>query len=290
MNKRTLLFSSIALGSVVLGIALWGKGKDTGTLPVQAVPPIHLLRAEGRVATYPGSDVIVGTDLGGTLTQVLVQEGDRVRRGQLLALLDARQDGAALREAQSKIRELQADEHYQTTELQRHETLQSSGIISRQALDQTRTQLDLARARREAAQATAERLKIMVSKLRIEAPMDGVVIARFAHGGETVTPGTRLVQIAKTDQVRLEAEIDEFDLSRVHIGDRVKVRAEGYPSNWTGSVEEIPDQVVGRKLKPQDPARPSDTRVLMVKVALKESTPLKLGQRVELEIQPFGTR
>lgn len=290
MNKRTLLFSSITLGSVVLGIALWGNEKKPGPLPAKATPAPFVLRSEGRVMAYPGADVIVGTDLGGTLTQVLVQEGDRVRKGQFLAFIDARQESAALREAQSRIRELQADEHFQTAELQRHESLQSSGIISRQALDQTHTQLDLARARREAAQATADRLKVMVSKLRIEAPIDGVVIARFAHGGETVTSGTRLVQIAQTDRVRLEAEIDEFDLSRVHIGDPVMVRAEGYSNTWAGSVEEIPDQVVGRKLRPQDPARPSDTRVLMVKVALEEPTPLKLGQRVELEIHPFGAQ
>jgi HlyD family secretion protein len=290
MNPRTLLFSSIAFGSVVLGIALWGREKSPGPLLAKASPAPFVLRSEGRVAAYPGADVTVGTDLGGTLTQMLVHEGDRVRKGQLLALIDARQEGAALREAESKIRELQADERFQAAELQRHETLHASGIISRQTLEQTRTQLDLARARREAAQATADRLKVTVSKLRIEAPIEGIVIARFTQGGETVTPGTRLVQIAQMDRVHLEAEIDEFDLSRVHLGDPVEVRAEGYSETWMGSVEEIPDQVVGRRLRPQDPARPSDTRVLMAKVALKEPTPLKLGQRVELEIQPFGTR
>lgn len=287
MNKRTLLLSSIVLGSVILGIALRGSEKAP---PLAIAPATPLLRAEGRVAAYPGADVAVGTDLGGTLSQVLVQEGDHVRKGQLLALLDARQESAALLEAQSRIRELQAEERFQTAELKRHQSLEASGVVSRQTLDQVSTQLDLARARREAAQATAERLRVTVSKLRIEAPIDGVVTARTAHGGETVAPGQGLVRITRMDRIRLEAEIDEFDLSRVHLGDPVRVRAEGYPSTWTGTIEEIPDLVVGRKLKPQDPARPSDTRVLMVKVALQEPTPLKLGQRVELEIQPFGTR
>jgi hypothetical protein len=52
-----------------------------------------------------------------------------------------------------------------------------------------------------------------------------------------------------------------------------------------GKIEEIPDSVVARKLKPEDPGRPTDTRVLLVKVALLEKTPLKLGQRVEMEIK-----
>jgi hypothetical protein len=64
------------------------------------------------------------------------------------------------------------------------------------------------------------------------------------------------------------------------------VRAEGYDAaGWSGTVEEIPDTVSGRRLKPQDPGRASDTRVLLVKVKLAEATPLKLGQRVEVEIR-----
>ena len=290
MTKRTLLYVSITLGSVVLGITLWGAARSSKPERFLTTPAPPLLRSEGRVITYPGADVVVGTDLGGTLTQVLVQEGDRVTKGQLLARIDARQENAALSEAQSRIQELQADERFQAAELQRQEALQASGIISRQALDQASNQLELARARREAAQATAERLRVAVSKLRIEAPIDGVVIGRFVNGGETVPGGARIIQIGQTDRIRLEAEIDEFDLSRIALGDPVKVRAEGYSGTWMGTVEEIPHQVVGRRLRPQDPARPSDTRVLMVKVALDELTPLKLGQRVELEIQPFGTR
>ena len=51
-------------------------------------------------------------------------------------------------------------------------------------------------------------------------------------------------------------------------------------------MEEIPDSVTLRRLKPQDPSRPTDTRILAVKVAFAEKTPLKLGTTVELRIQP----
>ncbi len=50
-------------------------------------------------------------------------------------------------------------------------------------------------------------------------------------------------------------------------------------------MEEIPDEVEGRKLKPEDPGKPTDTRVLLVKVAFDEATPLKLGQRVEVDFR-----
>jgi hypothetical protein len=65
----------------------------------------------------------------------------------------------------------------------------------------------------------------------------------------------------------------------------VQVSAEGFDREWRGSIEEIPDSVVNRRLKPQDPSKPIDTRVLLVKVAFAEPTPLKLGQRVEVKIE-----
>ena len=91
--------------------------------------------------------------------------------------------------------------------------------------------------------------------------------------------------VADLSRTRVEAELDEFDSGRVRLGDEVKVTAEGYDRvSWRGSVEEIPDSVVGRRLKPQDPGKPEDTRVLLVKIALLEPIPLKLGQRVEIRI------
>jgi hypothetical protein len=67
----------------------------------------------------------------------------------------------------------------------------------------------------------------------------------------------------------------------------VTVTAQGWTGqSWRGRVEEVADSVTPRRLKPQDPARPTDTRVLAVKVAFTEPTPLKLGATVELRVQP----
>jgi HlyD family secretion protein len=105
--------------------------------------------------------------------------------------------------------------------------------------------------------------------------------------GESVKEGASLISIADLDRTRIEAEVDEFDSARVHLFDDVTIRAEGYDGQrWTGRVEEIPDAVVGRHIKPQDPTKPIDTRVLLVKVAFSEPTPLRLGQRVQIAIEP----
>ena len=77
-------------------------------------------------------------------------------------------------------------------------------------------------------------------------------------------------------RARVEAEIDEFDVARIHLGATVNVMAEGFDKGWQGTIEEIPDSVVNRRIKPQDPSKPIDTRVLLVKVAFAEPTKIVL--------------
>src|SRR5688500_10437414 len=66
------------------------------------------IRSEGRLVAYPGAEVTVGTDRGGTLSAVLIEEGQSVRRGQLLAELDSAEERAALAEARARLAEAEA--------------------------------------------------------------------------------------------------------------------------------------------------------------------------------------
>jgi multidrug resistance efflux pump len=162
----------------------------------------------------------------------------------------------------------------------------NSGALPKQALDKAERDRDAAAARRGSASATASRLGAVLGKAKIASPIDGTVVLRHAEQGETVAPGAPLVTVVDLSKTRVEAEIDEYDIGRVVVGRDATVRAEGFDGqSWRGRVEEIPDSVAARRLKPQDPARPTDTRVLRVKVALAEATPLRLGQRVEIELR-----
>jgi multidrug resistance efflux pump len=89
--------------------------------------------------------------------------------------------------------------------------------------------------------------------------------------------------------VRIEAEVDEFDAARVALGAAVRITAEGYDQReWEGRVEEIADAVTARKLRPEDPGRPIDARILPVRIAFSAPTELRLGQRVEVHIATTG--
>lgn len=246
----------------------------------------HRISAEGRVTTYPGGQVIVGSDTAGTVVRLLVDEKSLVRQGELIAEIRADDLRAAIAQAQARVTESDADIKLYETEARRADNLWVSQVGTKQAMDRARRDLEAASARRETAQADVRRLEALLGKTILRAPISGVITERHVQPGESVKEQAAIVTIADLKRMRIEAEVDEFDAGRVALGAEVVVKAEGYDNQqWRGIVEEIPDAVVARRLKPEDPGRPSDTRVLMVKVALQEKTPLKLGQRVEVEIR-----
>jgi HlyD family secretion protein len=289
LKSHKYFLGGLAIAGVLLAVE-WKHLRAIASPPAAAVPVAtsaeRVIRAEGRVVTYPGAQVVVGADVGGRLRALPVTEKMRVKKGDLLAEIDADEQKAALAEARRRVAEAEIDMKYFETELTRSQSLLATSAIATASVDRSVHERDGARARHDVAVATAQRLATLVGKTRIVAPIDGTIIARFRDPGETLAPGAELLTIADLDKTRIEAEVDEYDAGRIALGAPVTFAAEGYGgATWTGKVEEIPDAVTSRRLKPQDPARPTDTRVLLVKIALDAPIPVKLGQRVEVEIR-----
>lgn len=300
-NVSTKLKKGLAVALPVLALAAVGGllagpralGRETAprlpsrTAPAAgpASPGAPHVSAEGRVVAYPGADVVVGADFAGRLSRVLVDEKDVVRRGDLLAEIDASEEGAALDEARARIAEADADLRLGEAEVTRARQLVEGKVGTVQALDRAERDRDSALARRQTARADAERLAALVAKSRILAPIDGVVVQRHVSAGETVARGDRAFRVADLRRLRVEAEVDESESGRIRPGAPVSIALEEAPGRtFAAHVEEIPDSVQPRKTKPQDPGKPIDTRVLLVKVALDGPAPLKLGRRVEVAI------
>jgi RND family efflux transporter MFP subunit len=240
--------------------------------------------AEGRVVAYPGADVVVGCEVPGRIIRLPVQEKARVEAGQVLAELNAAELHAARAEAAARIAEAEADIRFYTRELKREETLLGRNAGTRQNLDAQRRSLELSEAHKALAQATVEKLDAQIEKTIIRAPISGVVTARHVDAGETIDAATPVVTIVNLDRLRIEAEVDEYDSFRVALGAPVELTAEGQEGHWSARVEEIPDAVVPRAMRPGDPGRPIDACVLLVKIAFASSAPFKIGQRVEVAI------
>ncbi|HEX3129260.1 MAG TPA: efflux RND transporter periplasmic adaptor subunit [Thermoanaerobaculia bacterium] len=295
-RKSLLPLIGVLLTLLLVGQMRSGRGPSfaLSSTPAEAAPSVpqkidDRVVAEGRLVAYPGAEVAVATELPGVVVRLLVEEKDHVRKGQVIAELKADDLRAELSESRARIEEAEADIRFAELDLERAERLLAEKVGTQDAAVRARRNRDAASARKETALAASSRLQAVLAKTRIVAPIEGVVILRAVQPGEHVQEGEPLVTIADLDRIRVEAEVDEFDTGRVVLGAPVQVTAEGYTGqSWPARVEEIPDAVVPRRLKPQDPGKPSDTRVLLVKIALDGKTPLKLGQRVEVEISPKG--
>lgn len=298
----TMFFGRIVLPAVGLAVAVsisWSSMKRFAAQaePMQSVESSSSrsrssgrITAEGRVVAYPGAEVTVGTEVGGTIVNMPVRENAVVHKGDLLVELRSDDVKSSLREAHSRLIEAEAGLRLLRARFQLDRVFATPNAAARSAnrADEEATAV----ARRDAAKATIERFEAEAVKYRIVAPIDGVAIFCQVDAGETVSPGAPLVTIVDLNRLRVEAEVDEFDIAGIKLAAKVIIRAEGYSGQrWEGQVEEIPLAVVARQTRPEDPGRPSDTRVLRVKIAFRGSTPLKLGQHVEVEIassQPKG--
>ena len=295
---RTLLVL-VLVGLALIALTVWQAKKlnlhtsvfANGSMPANATDqPTNATAndrviAEGRVATYHGAQVTLSAELAGRIEQLLVDEKGLVSKGDLIAEIKADDLKAWLAEVKARLAEIDAEIRLADAELKRRKKLRDDVVISADELDRAQRNFDLAAAQRATAEATVTRLEATVAKSFVHSPLHGVVLTRHAHPGEMAEVGTKLVTIANTNRVRIEAEVDEFDVGRVSLGQSVTITAEGFSgASWQGVIEEIPDSVSEKNLKPFDPGRPSDARVLRVKIAFKEPTPLKLGQRVEVEM------
>jgi len=283
--------STLVLGTLLAGVAAyeWKQAKAGEVIPAAQAKPAaqknaQNVLAEGRVALPAGAEITVGAELNGKLVRLLVKEQDQVKAGDVLAEVDVKEQEAALREAWARVKEAGADVDFAARERKRSQQLWSSNVVADATLDRSVHDSTAAESHRAALLAGAARISANIAKSKIVAPIDGTITERFADVGEMVAAGAPLLTVTDLRQPRVEAEVGEFDVARVRLDADVTIRAEGYSQRWSGKVAEIPDRVVPRSLKPLDPSRPVDTRVLIVKVALNEPVPLKLGQRVEVEV------
>lgn len=283
--------STLVLGSLVVAVGAyeWRQAKAGSMIrSAQALPGSEprapSVLAEGRLAVAPGAEITVGAELDGKLVKLLVQEQQQVKAGDVIGEVDVKEQQAALNEAWARVKEAGAEVDFSARERRRSEQLWRSNVVAEASLDRSVHEASAAERRKSSLLAAASRISANIAKAKLVAPIDGSVTQRFADAGEMVAAGAPIVTITDLRALRVEAEVGEFDAARVRLGADVAIRAEGFEQTFHGKVMEIPDRVVPRALKPLDPSRPVDTRVLLVKISLNGAVPLKLGQRVEVEI------
>jgi len=207
--------------------------------------------------------VEVGSEVSGRVLRELVDVNDEVRKGQIMAEIDPTdlrssvdQASAQSRGSQDLVQNAQATAAESARTHARNEHLGQEGILSQSERDASRGARDrdhasLQSARENARVAGAARA-MAVSKLQkatIRAPIDGVVLARLVEPGQTVTAGFQTPVLFKMAQdlrqMRLNVDIDEADVSRIHEGESAEFTVEAYPGR------KFPSRVVTLQKNPK---------------------------------------
>ena len=259
MIFRHWVFIAIAMG---LALLIWGcenSGSQEENVAstrkvVEEIPAVKVTTVKrGDIAVpilatgslFPAHESKIGPKISGTVEIVNVDEGDQVKKGQILARLDqknlliaVRQGKATVRVAEAQLKEAELKELNLRKERQRLANLFKKHAISRQRYDDIDTTHSMALARMELINAqilsARENLAMAGQKLKdtgIICPFSGLIVKRFINRGEYVTtmPPSLLFLIMNIDSIKMEVGLPEVHVANVTIGNPVEIVTDTYP-------------------------------------------------------------
>lgn len=252
-----LLLALIAGGGVLLFYGNWHKSAQADYASATRMELIRAVYATGTVE--PLRWTVLSPEKTCRLVEIVRNEGERVKKGDVVARMESRQAIERLHEAQAQLA-------YATKEVDRHRALVKSGVISRSRADDAERTYSTARERVHALQQEVEDLKLV-------APVDGVVLRREVEVGETVQAGAPAFSVGSPKPLRITAEVDEEDIGQVKLNQVVLIKADAFAGQvFEGKVDEITLQ--------GDPV----SKVFRVRVALPADTPLMINMTTEVNI------
>ncbi|MEN1960862.1 efflux RND transporter periplasmic adaptor subunit [Luteimonas sp. MJ246] len=250
---------ALALGAGAWYLSQRGASADDGawrTVEVEEGDIRVAISATGTLSAI--STVVVGSQISGQVTEVLVDFNDKVEQGQVLARIDPSsyqaqiEQGSAqiasarasLAQAQATLRNAELD-HRRKAELGERQLVARSDIdLSRAALDQARAQVASAQAQITQQTASTQTTRINLQRTVIRSPVDGVVLTRTIEAGQTVAASLQapeLFTIAEDlSKMKIELAVDEADIGQVQAGQGVSFTADAFADRqFRGVVEQV---------------------------------------------------
>jgi HlyD family secretion protein len=336
--KKTLYLAAgaavILLGAT--GIVLRGRS-ELATAASAGSKSVNdgLIAAPGRVEAI-SEEVRVSSELSGRLKSVNVEEGDRVKRGQILAELENADYRARVASAEAELAQREAElrrtvngsraeERREAdaakqagkavlenarSEAERRRGLAVRGVISRDEADRYERAYRVAQAEFEEAsqhfalvdaqareedrskaeanvseaQAKLSEARAIFEKSFIRAPMDGVILRKLRHTGESVSTqfDSPVITMADDSVLRVRLDVDETDVAKLQVGQKAYVTAEAYGDRkFEGRIIRV-GRILGKKnVRTDEPTEHVDTKILETLVELNAGEKLPLGLRVE---------
>ena len=262
MRQRTIWVGGFAAAIILLAGVIYLLFLQPPTVLVAT--PTRGLAVEAVYATgtvEPIRYARVGTKVSGRLTEVVAREGAPVEAGQVLAVIDAREEI-------SRVQELSARLQLAASELERTRTLRRAGHVSAAVLDQMETAHAAALAALKGAQARLD-------EHFITAPVAGTILRseNQLKIGDMAQPGQVLFMVGDATALQIDAEVDEEDILKVADGQDALIRADAFAG-----------RVLEGKVSGITPHGDPVARTYRVYIALPDDTPLVSGMTTEINI------
>jgi HlyD family secretion protein len=305
-RRWPVLAALLAVALALIGFAWWKARGQTYTVafatavaPTSTQGPAAILQASGYVTAR--RQATVSAQITGTLKQVLIEEGEHVRAGQVLARLDdsalqasVAQSRAQLAAAQALARQIEAQLAQAQRDARRGQDLIDRQLVSKQSLEAALTQqatleaqLQVQQRQISVAEAALRGAQVQLAYCTVRAPFAGVIVAKAAQAGEIISPisagggftRTGVGTIVDMDSLEIEVDVNEAYINRVQAGQSAQALLDAYP-DWN-----IPAHVVAII-----PTADRNKATVKVRVGLDQKDPRILpdmGVRVSfLEPQP----
>jgi len=251
---------------------------------LEAVSALGTLQPAGDIRKLAAPTSAMGGSPRLLLLQV--EEGQRVKQGQLLATFDSRPRLVAdLAAVAARIDSLQAQIRMQRREVERYQSAASSGAAALVLLEEKKD--DLVKLEGQLREALAQRkgLQVDLANSELRAPLDGTVLKIHSRVGER--PGENgVLELGAGDQMEAVAEVYESDINRVKVGQTVQLVSEngGFSGSLQARVIRIAPQVRQRAVLSTDPTGDADARVVEVRLALDPADAAKVRDRAGLKL------
>ena len=227
------------LGVVLSTVALFANAADDKTkasvpatkpaLTVNVIAPIlqdinqHVL-ANGSLAAW--QEAIIGAEANGLkIAEVRVNVGDRVKQGDVIAVLQSDTLKAELAQAEATLAEAVASAQEARAQTERAKSLQQQGFFSNAQLSQTLATDAIAQARVQSARAAVQLQTVRLSQTQVKSPDAGVISTRLATVGSVVNAGSELFRLIRQGRLEWRAEVTASDIGRIKVGSTVKITA-----------------------------------------------------------------
>lgn len=248
---RLIFFISIFIMMFALscGKAANEKPKDAQKQAAEQVISINIAKVEGRsirrvVETagtlMPWDEVVISSEIGGTIEEILVDMGDKVNKGAVLLRLDQREAKLNLEIAQKTLDKNRVQLQEARNNLRRSKDLYEKGIISASERDNIQTQHDIADAQMAQSESALNLAKKKFEDTIVTAPIPGEIKKRHVSKGESIKDKVPLFIIVRTDPLKFYGTIAEKFSPQIKVGQNINIQVEAYEDKtFSGRIERV---------------------------------------------------